>query len=157
MARRAASGPHRDPRRDVCQGRRQVVEADRPASHAKLGWQGLTDALIAVAAMVAKVWVGRRASGLRAVRVTLGTDMPVKPLWAQVRDDHEGTRELRRNFYGTLRVREQGSGDQQVNFPNGMPNTRSTNGARKCCSSSVLCCSFTSTRKSPISGTGKNT
>ena len=35
--------------------------------------------VIAVAAMLAKVWVGRRASGLRGARTTLGTDMPVRP------------------------------------------------------------------------------
>ncbi len=34
--------------------------------------------IIAVAAMVAKVWVGRRASGLRGVQKQLGVDMPVK-------------------------------------------------------------------------------
>jgi len=36
--------------------------------------------LIAVAAMVAKVWVGRRASGLRSQVTPMGTDMPVKTL-----------------------------------------------------------------------------
>lgn len=36
--------------------------------------------LIALAAMIAKIWVGRRASGLRAERIPLGTDMPVRTL-----------------------------------------------------------------------------
>jgi uncharacterized membrane protein YfcA len=36
--------------------------------------------LIALAAMVAKIWVGRRASSLRAELTPLGTDMPVKTL-----------------------------------------------------------------------------
>ncbi len=36
--------------------------------------------LLALAAMVAKVWVGRRASGIRADRRPKGLDMPVKPL-----------------------------------------------------------------------------
>jgi uncharacterized membrane protein YfcA len=34
--------------------------------------------IIAVAAMIAKVWVGRRASGLRGLQLTQGTNMPVK-------------------------------------------------------------------------------
>jgi len=34
--------------------------------------------LLALAAMLAKVWVGRRASGIRAVHQPQGTDMPVK-------------------------------------------------------------------------------
>jgi uncharacterized protein len=36
--------------------------------------------LLALAAMLAKVWVARRASHLREVQVPLGTDMPVRPL-----------------------------------------------------------------------------
>lgn len=36
--------------------------------------------LIAVAAMVAKVWVGRRASGLRSQATPMGPEMPVKTL-----------------------------------------------------------------------------
>ena len=36
--------------------------------------------LVAVGAMVAKVWVGRRASGLRGQAALVGTDMPVKTL-----------------------------------------------------------------------------
>ena len=34
--------------------------------------------IIAVAAMIAKVWVGRRASGLRGLQLAQGTNMPVK-------------------------------------------------------------------------------
>jgi len=36
--------------------------------------------LLALAAMVAKIWVGRRASGIRAIRTPMGTEMPVRPL-----------------------------------------------------------------------------
>ncbi len=36
--------------------------------------------LLALAAMIAKVWVARRASGLRSTAQDLGTDMPVKTL-----------------------------------------------------------------------------
>jgi uncharacterized membrane protein YfcA len=36
--------------------------------------------LIALAAMIAKIWVGRRASGLRAELTPMGTDMPVRSL-----------------------------------------------------------------------------
>ena len=36
--------------------------------------------LLALAAMLAKVWVGRRASGIRAEHRPMGTDMPVKAL-----------------------------------------------------------------------------
>ena len=48
-----------------------TVEADRPASHAKLGWQGLTDALIAalVADVAPKVFLlwGAHAQGKQAL------------------------------------------------------------------------------------------
>jgi len=36
--------------------------------------------LLALAAMIAKIWVGRRASGIRAIRTPMGTEMPVKAL-----------------------------------------------------------------------------
>ena len=36
--------------------------------------------LLALAAMLAKIWVGRRASGIRAIRTPMGTEMPVKAL-----------------------------------------------------------------------------
>jgi uncharacterized protein len=36
--------------------------------------------LLALAAMVAKIWVGRRASGIRSIQTPMGTEMPVKPV-----------------------------------------------------------------------------
>jgi len=55
----------------------RVLTTDEAAATIKtwIGWV----LLLAVAAMVAKVWVGRRASGLRAAQPTLGVDMPVRP------------------------------------------------------------------------------
>jgi uncharacterized protein len=56
----------------------KVLTTDEASETIKtwIGWV----LLIAVAAMVAKVWVGRRAKGLRATIATLGPEMPVKPL-----------------------------------------------------------------------------
>jgi uncharacterized protein len=56
----------------------RVLTSDEASNTIKtwIGWV----LLIAVAAMVAKVWVGRRASGLRSQLVTMGPEMPVKPL-----------------------------------------------------------------------------
>jgi uncharacterized membrane protein YfcA len=56
----------------------RVLTTDEASATIKtwIGWV----LLIAVGAMVAKVWVGRRASGLRATVATLGTDMPVRPV-----------------------------------------------------------------------------
>jgi uncharacterized protein len=36
--------------------------------------------LLALAAMVAKIWVGRRASGIRSIEQPMGKEMPVKPV-----------------------------------------------------------------------------
>lgn len=52
------------------------TEAAGDTIRAWIGWV----LLIAVAAMVAKVWVGRRASGLRSQATPMGPDMPVKTL-----------------------------------------------------------------------------
>ena len=55
----------------------RVLTTDEASATIKtwIGWV----LLVALAAMIAKVWVGRRASGLRATQLTLGVDMPVKP------------------------------------------------------------------------------
>jgi uncharacterized membrane protein YfcA len=56
----------------------RVLTTDEASATIKtwIGWV----LLVAVCAMVAKVWVARRASGIRAVQQPLGTDMPVRPL-----------------------------------------------------------------------------
>jgi uncharacterized membrane protein YfcA len=56
----------------------RVLTTDEASATIKtwIGWV----LLIAVGAMVAKVWVARRASGIRSAQVPLGTDMPVRPL-----------------------------------------------------------------------------
>jgi hypothetical protein len=56
----------------------RVLDTDE-ASETIRTWIGYV-LLIALAAMVAKIWVGRRASGLRAELTTVGTEMPVKSL-----------------------------------------------------------------------------
>jgi uncharacterized membrane protein YfcA len=56
----------------------RVLNTDE-ASETIRTWIGYV-LLIALAAMVAKIWVGRRASSLRAEVTPLGTDMPVKTL-----------------------------------------------------------------------------
>jgi uncharacterized membrane protein YfcA len=56
----------------------RVLNTDE-ASETIRTWIGYV-LLIALAAMLAKIWVGRRASDLRAERVPLGTDMPVRTL-----------------------------------------------------------------------------
>ncbi len=55
-----------------------VLNTDE-ASETIRTWIGFV-LLLAVGAMLAKVWVGRRASGIRAEHRPEGTDMPVKPL-----------------------------------------------------------------------------
>ncbi len=56
----------------------KVLTTDEASATIKtwIGWV----LIVAVAAMLAKVWVGRRASGLRAATVSMGTDMPVRPV-----------------------------------------------------------------------------
>lgn len=56
----------------------RVLTTDEASATIKtwIGWV----LLIAVAAMVAKIWVARRASGLRSTAGLLGPEMPVKPL-----------------------------------------------------------------------------
>lgn len=56
----------------------KVLTGDEASATIKtwIGWV----LILAVAAMLAKVWVGRRASGLRAATVSMGTDMPVRPV-----------------------------------------------------------------------------
>jgi uncharacterized membrane protein YfcA len=56
----------------------RVLTTDEASATIKtwIGWV----LLVAVCAMVAKVWVARRATGIRAVQQPLGTDMPVRPL-----------------------------------------------------------------------------
>ncbi len=56
----------------------RVLNTDE-ASETIRTWIGYV-LLIALAAMLAKIWVGRRASDLRAERVPLGTEMPVRTL-----------------------------------------------------------------------------
>lgn len=56
----------------------RVLNTDE-ASETIRTWIGYV-LLLALAAMVAKIWVGRRASGLRAARVPMGTEMPVRTL-----------------------------------------------------------------------------
>jgi len=56
----------------------RVLDTDE-ASETIRTWIGYV-LLIALAAMVAKIWVGRRAQGLRAARTPMGTDMPVRSL-----------------------------------------------------------------------------
>lgn len=56
----------------------RVLTTEEAANTIKT-WIGVV-LLLAVIAMVAKVWVGRRASGLRTQTELLGTDMPVKAL-----------------------------------------------------------------------------
>ena len=56
----------------------QVLSSDE-ASETIRTWIGYV-LLLAVGAMVAKIWVGRRASGIRSAQAPMGTDMPVKPL-----------------------------------------------------------------------------
>jgi uncharacterized membrane protein YfcA len=56
----------------------RVLNTDE-ASETIRTWIGYV-LLVALAAMIAKTWVGRRASGLRAERVPMGTDMPVRTL-----------------------------------------------------------------------------
>lgn len=56
----------------------RVLNTDE-ASETIRTWIGYV-LLIALAAMIAKIWVGRRASGLRAEQIPLGTDMPVRTL-----------------------------------------------------------------------------
>ena len=54
----------------------RVLNTDE-ASETIRTWIGYV-LLLALAAMLAKIWVGRRASGLRAERVPMGTEMPVQ-------------------------------------------------------------------------------
>ena len=56
----------------------RVLNTDE-ASETIRTWIGYV-LLLALAAMLAKIWVGRRASGLRAERVPMGTEMPVRTL-----------------------------------------------------------------------------
>jgi uncharacterized protein len=56
----------------------RVLDTDE-ASETIRTWIGYV-LLIALAAMVAKIWVGRRASGLRATLTPVGTEMPVRSL-----------------------------------------------------------------------------
>lgn len=56
----------------------RVLTSDE-ASETIRTWIGYV-LLIALAAMLAKVWVARRASGIRAERSPMGTSMPVKPV-----------------------------------------------------------------------------
>lgn len=56
----------------------RVLTSDEASATIKtwIGWV----LLLAVAAMLAKVWVGRRASGIREVQPPMGVDMPVRPV-----------------------------------------------------------------------------
>jgi uncharacterized membrane protein YfcA len=56
----------------------RVLDTDE-ASETIRTWIGYV-LLIALAAMVAKIWVGRRAQGLRAALTPMGTEMPVRSL-----------------------------------------------------------------------------
>jgi uncharacterized membrane protein YfcA len=56
----------------------RVLDTDE-ASETIRTWIGYV-LLLALAAMIAKIWVGRRASGLRSERVPMGTEMPVRTL-----------------------------------------------------------------------------
>lgn len=56
----------------------RVLDTDE-ASETIRTWIGYV-LLLALAAMLAKIWVGRRATGLRGARVPLGTEMPVRSL-----------------------------------------------------------------------------
>jgi uncharacterized membrane protein YfcA len=56
----------------------RVLSTDEASSTIKtwIGWV----LILAVGAMLAKVWVGRRASTLRAVATPMGTEMPIRPV-----------------------------------------------------------------------------
>lgn len=56
----------------------RVLNTDE-ASETIRTWIGYV-LLLALAAMIAKIWVGRRASGLRAARAPMGAEMPVRTL-----------------------------------------------------------------------------